>query len=124
MVETFDPTLRYSVADFDDWLPELPATAPAVQQPIGEAISAGSRNDQLYRLGRALKAKGLPLGAIAASLRETNVTTCIPPLDDAEIEALIRNVWGQADRPRPEAGPRPPLALVEIGDLLAKERED
>lgn len=60
----------------------------------------GSRNDTLYRLGRALKLKGMPDGVIATTIVTVNMEHCRPPLPKDELEILINNVLTQAGRPQ------------------------
>jgi hypothetical protein len=68
-----------------------PFTVPA-------EVTPGSRNGTLYKLGRLLRAKGLPAVTIGAALIAAN-QDFKPPLPDAEVELLIANVLSQPDRP-------------------------
>ncbi len=96
----FDPTRRYNVGDFDDWLPTLTAReTDSAPVSLAEPIRTGHRNTNLYKTGRSLKAKSLPPSLIALTLRTLNAEQCDPPLPDDEIEALIAQVLSQSDRP-------------------------
>lgn len=52
-------------------------------------ISAGKRNDTLYRLACSLQAKGLPDAAIMAAIKQTNLASCEIPVDDDEIQQIV-----------------------------------
>ncbi len=91
--------LRYNASDFD-LLPPDRADNGDRAQPFTSAqtIREGERNGQLYRLGRALKLKGLSPEAITAALHAENRAKCDPPLDEAEVAQLAHHAASQADR--------------------------
>ena len=61
-VALFDQDRRYNPSDFDEWLPAVATPQPnAAPVSLAEPIREGHRNDVLYRFGRGLKAKGLPV---------------------------------------------------------------
>ena len=93
------PLERYTLAQFEEVLPEAPSTRSSGSFELPPVIPEGQRNDTLYRLARSLKGKGLLEEAVLAALRETNRSRCEPPLDDAEIEALAAHACSQEDRP-------------------------
>jgi putative DNA primase/helicase len=116
-ITVFEPSLRYNPSDFE-LLPNEPvsvAGSPSDALDLS-AISAGERNRTLYRLGRSLRAKGLPTAAISQALRATNAT-CRPPLDGRELEALIRQATTQPDR-----GDFVPAVAVESDTLTTGTR--
>jgi hypothetical protein len=98
-VEMFEADRRYNLSDFD-WLPEVPQ-AEGKNDPltIDSEIREGKRNDTLYRLGRSLKAKGLPAATILSTLHHVNEQQCKPPLSAREVATIGDSVVGQADRP-------------------------
>jgi len=98
LVEHFDPDRRYNVSDFD-WLPALPVVAAAVPIDLSQTIGA-LRNVSLYKLARALKGKQLPSRMVAATVRQVNAECCAPPLEEWEVQQIIRNALSQPDRPR------------------------
>ena len=59
-----------------------------------EAVSAGEpipehhRNDTLFRLGCAMRARGFSAAVILAALRTMNTTQCQPPLGDDEVTTV------------------------------------
>ena len=85
-IDVFDPERRCNLADFDEWLPEAPATANGtpIDFDLAGEIPSGARNQTLFRLARSLKAKGLPAPAITETLVAVNRTRCRPPLEDRE----------------------------------------
>ena len=98
-VQTCEPDRRYNPCDFDDWLPTLAMPqADAAPLSLAEPVVEGHRNATLYRTGRALKAKHLPSGSIATTIRTINAEQCQPPLPTAELERLIVAIGGQPDR--------------------------
>lgn len=61
-------------------------------------IPQGSRNDTLWRYGRGLRASGKNFFEIQKELTKTNLTLCIPPLPEYEVEQLIHHVWEYKNR--------------------------
>lgn len=51
-------------------------------------IPDGARNDQLFRIGCALRRYGVDLNAILESLRAVNVDHCSPALNDDELRTI------------------------------------
>src|SRR5262249_28530390 len=51
------------------------------------------RNDSLFVWGRSLKRNGASPTAIMRELEYLNRTMCQPPLDDAEVSQISKNVW-------------------------------
>ena len=126
-VVVFEPDRRYKPSDFD-WLPEANGrpNSSASLVDLSEPIRQGQRNEQLYRLGRGLKAKGLTTGLIGSALRSVNAEQCLPPLKTDEIKALIAQVVRQTDRNdfRPPAERRDePLVFTELENLLTESDE-
>ena len=97
-VEEFHPEHRYNLADFEEWLPAAPDVVVAAPVSLQEPLTEGQRNAALYKLGRGLKAKGLPAGVIASTLHSVNAEQGRPPLPGQELEALIAQVLRQPDR--------------------------
>ncbi len=67
--------------------------------PEHPIVKGTGRNSWLYRLGRSLRAKGLPESAIRAALERTNLERCQPPIDDGEMGDILKSVLSQPDRP-------------------------
>ncbi len=127
-VETFEPDRRYTLSDFEPWLPTVASTGTGARDPLhveGD-ISEGQRNASLFRLGRSLRAKGVPDATILVSLHAVNEQQCQPPLPAREVDAIGRSVLDQADRSdfHPPASGDTPFALTTVGDLLAEPEED
>lgn len=98
-IHTFEASRRYNLSDFDPILPSEPvtvSTSPADALDLS-AIPAGTRNATLYKLGRSLRAKQLPMVAIVEALRATNATYR-PPIETRELDAIVRQVTTQPDR--------------------------
>jgi hypothetical protein len=89
--------LEQELPEVPSWLLERLARGKTEKFTVPTEVTPGSRNDTLWKLGRSLKAKGLPAGAIGAAVIATN-QDFKPPLEDAEVELLIANVLSQPDR--------------------------
>lgn len=95
-----------------------------------EIIPEGQRQETLYRLARAMLARGLSPEAMTAALLEENRTRCRPPLPGAEVHATARHAATQPHRAdfgqRPIPAPAPdlaqPLSVPEAG-LIGVGRE-
>lgn len=55
-------------------------------------IMAGGRNNQLTEIAGFLRYRGLEETAISAALRALNTSSCIPPLDDDEVDRIAVSV--------------------------------
>lgn len=62
------------------------------------AIPQGQRNDHLYRIARAIHARGITPAALLAALLEENLTRCAPPLSEAEVREIAEHANRQPDR--------------------------
>jgi predicted P-loop ATPase len=58
----------------------------------GEPILDGHRNDTLFKLGCSFRARGCHEAVILAALREMNATQCQPPLEESEVEKIVKSV--------------------------------
>jgi hypothetical protein len=100
-IQTFEPSRRYNLSEFDEILPaDVAATmaaSPAVDlsQPILEGMG---RNDAVYKHGRGVKLKGAKDAEVAASMHALNQTFCKPPIGAEEMQQIVRNVLTQPDR--------------------------
>lgn len=82
---------------------------------LPDKIYAGERHDQMFRIMRSLRMRGVPLeGAITATLIE-NQHHCEPPLPEMSVRRFLTRTFRHADR----AGymPRPVLPSVLVSDL-------
>jgi hypothetical protein len=94
----FHPERRYRL----DELPDEPDAQARPESPpftVPETIPDGTRNTQLYKFGRALKAKGLDRTEIRIALQTANQLRCVPPLDAATLQMIEASVWFGRDRP-------------------------
>jgi Protein of unknown function (DUF3987)/Bifunctional DNA primase/polymerase, N-terminal/Primase C terminal 1 (PriCT-1) len=65
---------------------------------LSTMTEGNGRNDTLYKLGRALRARQLPPAAIEQALVATNGKMA-QPLDNRELATIVHGVLSQADRP-------------------------
>ena len=61
-------------------------------EPIGDAITEGSRNATLTSLGGAVRRRGASDSIIEAGWLAQNADTCKPPLSSAEVEGIAHSV--------------------------------
>jgi len=62
-------------------------------------ITAGERHDQLYRMMRSMKMRGVPLDAALAACLMENQHHCEPPLPRHAVEKHLRRTFHHAMRP-------------------------
>ena len=59
---------------------------------LPEEIPAGKRNNTIFRYGVSLKAKQASDVEISRALTQTNKARCKPPMDQSEVDCIIRSV--------------------------------
>lgn len=92
-------------------LPDTPYWLSELQQPSSTPSSGGlryiqgERNDRLFRLASAVRAKG---GDVPAEVRRANEELCSPPLSESEVQRIVAS----ASRYSPKGTtPAPPETL-------------
>lgn len=58
---------------------------------VPSTIPMGKRNETLFKLACSMQAQGFPDAAIKAALAEVNETACASPVDDDEIDTIIKS---------------------------------
>jgi hypothetical protein len=77
------------LAPMPDWLLALCRDTPRREAGgAGAPIPEGQRNDELFKLGCAMRTRGFTQAAILGALREINTTQCQPPLEASEVERI------------------------------------
>jgi P4 family phage/plasmid primase-like protien len=66
--------------------------SPKADQKPNGTISEGNRNTELTKIAGRLRASGLGEAEIIDALTAINANRCNPPLEQAEVEAIARNV--------------------------------
>jgi putative DNA primase/helicase len=66
--------------------------ADCVAAATAEHIAEGQRNTRLTSLAGTLQRRGVASEVIKAALMAENATTCMPPLDEAEVEKIVASV--------------------------------
>lgn len=83
------------LAEAPGWLLRLARERRRAEAETGAAdrppISEGARNDTLFRLAAALRAKGLGQAAITAALLAENAERCRPPLPEEEVRRIAES---------------------------------
>jgi len=93
--------------------PKAPLDASSRPEPVQgsipeDPIPQGQRNDQLYRYGCALRARGFGYENLLAELELINARLCSPPLQTAELELIATS----ATRHEPGSMAPPPTARL------------
>jgi hypothetical protein len=76
-----------------------PDFAQAMGLPYAETdtdtgqCGVGERNSYLYRFACGLRRQGVELGEALRRVNIANANRCIPPLDVAEVEAVVASAW-------------------------------
>lgn len=59
---------------------------------LPDSIPEGTRNNTIFLYGGTLKRKGASADEIARAMTEANKTRCNPPMDQSEVDSIIRSV--------------------------------
>lgn len=122
-----DPNEGALLADAPAWFLTLatqrggaPHTAAREPGDENEAapqrIKEGTRNPDLFSLGRSMRAKGMTANGILAALRAENEERCNPPLSDAEVVHIAGSVCSVPPGPSAQyARPKEPSPYGEPG---------
>lgn len=97
-VTELHPERRYSMAELQKAFPKIEKSNSyeANAFEVAKTISNGNRNNTLFSLAGSLRHKGLGENEILAALAEVNKTRVNPPLPDAEIVLIAKNVMRYA----------------------------
>ena len=80
-----DPNIEFIVSEINrKGGNSAPLTMP-------ERIASGGRNDMLYKFACSMQARGASDSTIFAAVRAENEAKCHPPLDDDEIQKLVKS---------------------------------
>jgi hypothetical protein len=85
-------------------------------QASPEAVTKGGRTNRLVSLAGTLHKREMSVEAIEAALLAENAAKCSPPLQDAKVRAIARDIPKRYPNPAKESG----FKLVELGDLLSR----
>lgn len=77
----------------------------------------GERNSGLLRTASSLRAKGLSDEAVRAAIFEENENKCDPPLDKAEVKALVKSALRQEYKNRDAERRRTPERVLRVDDF-------
>lgn len=118
-----DPNVEYIISEINK---KSETAAPLV---VPETINKGGRNDMLYKFACSLQAKGISDAAILAAVQTENREKCSPPLDDDEVQKLVRSALtkekGTFEKPEAKAESQQrdfsQIKLVKASDVLKME---
>ncbi|MEG2417494.1 MAG: bifunctional DNA primase/polymerase [Eubacterium sp.] len=94
-----------------------PAGGMAKAYKTPDEIPEGGRNAELYRLACSMQARGDAPEAIRAAVEATNESRCIPPLDQGEINTLLKSAG------RHESGTAPYRVTASNGVMKPMKAE-
>ncbi len=88
---------------------------------VPEKVSAGERNQTMFRYACSLQSKGLSDEAILAAIKIENEKRCVPPLPDGELEKTIQSALKYEKGARilqfAKTGPAPPQPETQMVNL-------
>jgi hypothetical protein len=91
-----------------DWLVatilDAPPKANFVPTSASGVIPTGCRNQTLTSLAGTMRRRGMTTEAIAAAIQAQNKGSCDPPLEGAEVDAIVRSVARYAPSPSQAVG--------------------
>ena len=61
-------------------------------EPVPDSIQEGSRNATLASLAGSMRHRGMSEGAMGAALLAQNSESCVPPLEEDEVESIARSI--------------------------------
>ncbi|MGH9604289.1 MAG: bifunctional DNA primase/polymerase [Terracidiphilus sp.] len=111
------------IADAPGWvidrLTAPPEKAAATAGTVTGSVEKGARTKRLVSLAGTLHKRGMDPAAIEAALLAENAAKCSPPLPEAKVRAIARDVPVRYPN-APEAAKESGLRLVGLGDLLSR----
>lgn len=117
------------VANAPDWLlsliqaqtsPQSGPSAPAAGAVASEPIGEGSRTNRLVSLAGSMHKRGMDPAAIEAALLVENAAKCSPPLPEAKVRAIARDIPKRYPNAPPATGPARCPLLVCLSDVESK----
>lgn len=98
------------------WLGALAGPERGQGAGAPEMIAEGARNTTLFRLASSLRAKGFSGDEILAAVAAANRNRCVPPLEEAEVEALARSA-ARYEPGGPAGGQGAAIPLTDLSDV-------
>lgn len=109
-----------AIADAPEWviarLTARQITPTSTAQAGPQTVAAGSRTNALVSLAGTMQRRGMSPEAIEAALLAENAAKCSPPLPEAKVRSIARDIPARYPNAPKESG----LKLVELGDLLSQ----
>lgn len=99
------------------WIELLRSQGNGAQAGTEEAkpIREGQRNDTLFRLACAMRARGMSHAAVLAALLAENQARCQPPLPEAEVQRVV----GGAARYTPKGKESRPAVITRLSEVTS-----
>lgn len=82
----------------------------------GEIVE-GSRNDTLFKYAASLQGKGVPDDIIIQKVEKVNMEKCIPPLDEKDVEVIVKSVLGRYRKGKGEKPKFPDVKILKDGSV-------
>lgn len=84
---------------------------------LPEEIMEGGRNDTLFKYAASLQAKGVADDIILQEAGKANMEKCVPPLDDKDVETIVRSVLGRYKKGRAGTPAFPDVKILKDGSV-------
>jgi hypothetical protein len=84
------------------------------KQKLPPSVGAGSRNEILFRTVCAWITQGMDESTILTAAKSENQLKCTPPLDDSEVESLVRHAFARYSKQHLQNSTAPTLVPVRV----------
>lgn len=84
---------------------------------LPDEIAEGGRNDTLFKYAASLQAKGATDEIILQEVIKANYEKCIPPLDDKDVEAIVKSVLGRYRKGKAGTPKFPDVKILKDGSV-------
>ncbi len=84
---------------------------------VPDEIAEGGRNDTLFKYAASLQAKGVPDDIIVQEVEKANLEKCTPPLDDKDIDTIVRSVLARYPKGKASEPDFPDVRVLKDGGV-------
>lgn len=106
---------EFQIAEAPSWLIEKIKTAEPKRFELPEIVHEKKRNDTLLRYACSLYSRNeLTLGQVSAAVKTYNQECCKPPLEEKEVETIVKSASSYNEQPKIETREEKTLSLKEF----------
>lgn len=84
---------------------------------LPDEIVEGGRNDTLFKYAASLQAKGIEDDIILREVERVNGEKCVPPLDNKDVEIIVKSVLGRYQKGKAEKPKFPDVKILKDGSI-------